>query len=224
MDKKNNDEYVYHYNATTVFDDIKKTTDKSTEIKNDYDSRFSKAVGCTPDVARSIEALYANINDAAEIQIGKLDAQFKDVRKQTSFFFDTLLKTVKSNNDAIEKLSIALPNEAFSSKIKDDIMASIKSYKDENTEITNALTSFMTSCVIPKEITHIVQSIIPRVEEPIGANNCAFVEDTQRVEDIVGFHLDNDDLMSPYPDVFDTAIKPYPDISLVSSWLKGNIM
>jgi hypothetical protein len=192
-----------------LFEEIKNIKDKAEEIKNDYASRFSKAVGCTPAVSKSIESLYTKINEESERKISELDAQFKDVRKQTCSFFDTLLKNIKDNNKAVEKLKLALPNDAFSAKIVDEITASIKSHTDENTEIMNALTSFLKSDLIPKEIIPRVKSIIPKAKEPIGVNNYTIAEGESSTEGVIGvmaFDIDFDPFTSPYPDVFTEKI------------------
>jgi hypothetical protein len=188
-----------------LFEDIKNIKDKAEEVKNDYASRFNKAVGCTPVVSKAIESLYIKINEEAERKISELDAQFKDVRIQTYSFFDTLLKNIKDNNETVEKLKLTLPNDVFSKTIVDDIMASIKSHTDENTEITDALTSFLKSDLIPKEIIPRVMSVIPKAKEPIGVNNYTIAEcvkSTEGVEEVMAFNMDFDPFMSPYPDVF----------------------
>jgi hypothetical protein len=178
--------------------------------KNEYNSLFTNTVGCTLSVAKSVESLYIKIQDESKRQISELDAQFKDVREQTYSFFETLLTNIKNNNEDIDKLELSLPNNAFSAEIVDEITASIKSRKDENTEIINALTSFMSSRVIPEEIIHRVQSSILKVKEPTGFDNLVIlegvggVEGVEGVKGVEGFEYILYQSMSPYPDVFYT--------------------
>jgi hypothetical protein len=164
--------------------------DKAEEVKNDYDSRFSKAVGCTPYIAKSIESLYTNIYDESERKISELDAQFKDARIQKCSFFD--------NNEAVEKLKLThSPKDAFSA----GIMESIKTHKDENTKITDALITFMKTDLFPKEIAYRVKA-----KEPIGVNKYTIAEganSTDCIEGVMAFNIDFDPFMSAYPDVYD---------------------
>ncbi len=109
------------------------------------------------------------------------------MRIQTNLFFDTLLKNIKDNNDAIENLK----HNAFSTKNVDDM--SIKSRQNENDEIVNALISLYS--VIPKDITHrVVQSIISKPMYKMYKTN---------VEGIEPFDLEFIQFISPYPDVYD---------------------
>jgi hypothetical protein len=44
---------INEYNSCDLFDEIKKINDKAEEIKKEYESRFTKTVGCTLSVAKS---------------------------------------------------------------------------------------------------------------------------------------------------------------------------
>ena len=153
-------------------DEISESKAKDEKTKQTYFAQFCDTVGCVPDVAQKIDALYEEVHEEATRKLKELDEKFAGIRAKQCEFFDGLLATIDKNTEGVEKLEQyeeSLKNDCLPTSIEPmvqvlihDIRFAIKNMINTTHETVAALRLFADAGIVPSYCKERVMAIFPK--------------------------------------------------------------